>query len=713
MRLPETTSVECFNHPLVQDKDGVRDEVVSQSGLPFRSDWLESVVPVVIDFEEEGQLESFGLVQTTEVHARSFEFGTPNSSGHNQLIGVWADEYGNHYTSLNTKGNNNSQQRIIGSLTAPSGYIPYGLQEDDALLKVIRSSRLMREAGIDTEWITRVLEPKFIKFDDEFVNQENYKRLLAEKITAEFMASVSPSDENYDEALGELRKSTKALKNMVFFITTRAMRTPDRIGDFFCDETQEKVMDRLGRVFHAYNLTTKAGEELDVNKQGDVEYYFTELLPKLAATNLAKLHNIGLKHTFPVTGNVSALGGLVDLDSVAGAPLGFETEEPITLDDCLGDIVILLNDFERETDMQGLFHNLQALKIDVGKKPFERFCNNYMDSYLLERKFDDDIDKNRLSAAYFLLDANYCLDTIDDRSAIEAVKDYFRDAIENYKSKIVYKNDEERLYSAVQYLADDANRLFQEELHDNLVLPLSDSHVNTALDRTIDRIATTEKIAEAFRGYSYEWVDYPSYSYAGDVQKTLAKYFSDDEIETLEATFIVPIAQAIEDEFFIADAELVDMQEFERLIREHVQKEYIDKIDTTIIPDRITGEIKAKLEASLSGEMINNAHVVATCSNITKGELDSLPATFYTYTNPSITETLELTDMLKEYGDRKLRLLISDAQFDGFSLTTGQEFIQYDETHMWFSPKDVGSYVALVYEISDTSELCVVVYEHE
>lgn len=365
-----TNSFDCWRHHYIQD------EPVDTGGLPFSDEFLDQAFPAVISQEVVANHlpDKLSLGQVSPVHVRSYQIrlGKLAHDGEFQQTALWQDNYGNKFTNLSLKGNNFSRQEIIESWTAPSGYMLYGLMEDDALLRVLRSSRLLREAGVDTEWPVRIVEPKQLMFGSERVSQLEYKKRLVEQVLADA--------EDFEEA----SKIARAVTNMSFFVVTRAMKIADRPADFLEDDTAEAVQKRLNRVFSIYNQTNQADSDyriLNPDSIDDRSYYAEQLLPKLLARNLAKLHNAGLAHCFPVLGNVSALGGLVDLDSVIGESLELD-DAPVGFSEWRRDIQQL---FEDGRSLNTVLLHLENLELLRAVKSTVRI---FFDEYIASRGWD-------------------------------------------------------------------------------------------------------------------------------------------------------------------------------------------------------------------------------------------------------------------------------------------------------------------------------------
>jgi len=341
-------STPCFVHSEIQTN--IIPEV--PYSFPFSRDLLDSFTencPVVVGTEfgqEESQDQrnitgmlgdtAVGLRRLSPSHGRSYELfiGDPSNSTDAQVI--WGDEHGNRFSSLSTKGNNFSSPSVVESVTAPSGYMPYGLLETDSLLRVIRASEIMRQAEIDTEMIVRVLEPKFLRYptsDDEasnidtsveglYVTVPEFKR----RLLMDHWKTIA----DRTDAIDEFEKVTKAIEQMSFFITVRAMDIGTRVNDVvFCNrENRRKGIEKTFKIFNLYQgIDQSEMKPLVADDPESQERFFRGILPASIGYNLGKLHGLGLAHTYPGFGNVTALGGLVDLDSVRGASLGLGDPE--------------------------------------------------------------------------------------------------------------------------------------------------------------------------------------------------------------------------------------------------------------------------------------------------------------------------------------------------------------------------------------------------
>lgn len=401
----KTDTVETFTHPKIAN------EPVEMEGLPFGDDFFVGEVPIAIKHVPGTGDER--LVSLGNLHGRSYvlnETADPNQA--------WTDRYGNPFTTLSTKGNNFSRPDMVRSATAPSGFLPYGLQEGDSLLRVLRASRLMREGGVDTEWIVRVEEPKQLNFKGRMVEPAEYKQLLLASCLGE--TAINGSGVDITESAKEASDIAAAIKDMDFFVTLRAMATPYRASEMINVDLQA-----MREVFDAYNLIAphrsddfemlglpkSLGGKLEHPEDSldllgtDAEVYFAEVLPKLLGLNFARMHNLNLVHNFGVGGNITALGGIIDLDGVKGPALGLGDKQPGSAE-FASDLNQFIND-QLDT-FRLLFNDLfpEPIGNENRTKVFEAFATNLLVTYLNHRDFGMENNSGHQDVIAFLIHLN-------------------------------------------------------------------------------------------------------------------------------------------------------------------------------------------------------------------------------------------------------------------------------------------------------------------
>lgn len=336
--MPLLTTIETFPLDAVKDEP-VPTEIYGFEGLPEIVKNVLAECPVVLSLDSGSQLklpfdgafESQGahnrvytLRQATPEHRRSFiveggELGKP-----------WQDEFDNYYGVFTLKGNNFTHSQLIETATAHDRYIGYGLQESAVIERVLRASDMLRRAGIGTEYIVGLAEPTGLQLRDNEVTVYHqpmdvidYKRHLAEKFWRDLPVE-GQSLSQFTEIFSKLERST-------FYISMRATDTAYRYSDIHQYSEARRI------VFEEANK--RLGTQYDHNEHEDWERFTSEQFTPRLATNMARLHALGLAHRFPNHLNISAFGSIVDLDSVHGEPLGFG-DDPITAEDIARDIFI-------------------------------------------------------------------------------------------------------------------------------------------------------------------------------------------------------------------------------------------------------------------------------------------------------------------------------------------------------------------------------------
>lgn len=553
-------SVPAFLHTEIQGEQ--LPEV--PPNFPFTRAFLDRFVdfcPVVVEIgeTEKGQpgitsklLDTTNVVlrQTSPQHGRSYEILLGEMEPSVPAMAFWQDEHGNGFSSLSLKGNNFSKADIFTSSTAPSGYIPHGLQETDSFLRVTRASRIMREQGVDTEMVVRVVEPKTFRINKhetetdvaienqfEYVTLPEYKRRLLLTYWREIAET--------DNALEKFADVTKAINEMSFFVTLRAMSTDVRIADI-CEPTHFKdCRNQLGKVFEVYNqlyANTPNFEKLDINKDKDIKEYAGIVLPELIGKNLALLHRAGLYHNFPTYGNLNALGGIIDLDSVKGAPLGLG-DAPATADNYHADLMYFLSQDGDHSDIRRLFEVFNMLSgYDHPlhtELHIKQFRPSFVESYM-QHRFPAILEDDKL------MDANELEQMVQTMNYLQLHTDMTPDLLLARELKMLCPNPKlpERPFMVMK--AEEELTEFSTSLH--------------------------QKLDELFINQQLEWL-----------QKT------PEEILEFGAVFAATAATAIIDEFY----EYLNMQVTERVVRLRQLEDHNSEVET-LADTFISPELKAE-----------------------------------------------------------------------------------------------------------------------
>ncbi len=271
---------------------------------PLKRGHIPNLATIVTDLSHNP--DGTKLRHISPAHGRSFELLT----GRDNTTILFADKFGNIFTSITIKGNALRSPGVGISESQPSGYYFSGLQDGTAIGRITKASQILRANGVDTEIILKIMEPKKLpSFADVTDNMESIKDFK------ELMPGF------YD-----LSKTDQAQVLITpLIITVRGMSCPERLEDM----KQAHYLNchrKISAVFKRINLVEKTRgsqtPQLDPDKENDIDFYLEEYLPQRIGANLGLMHSAGLTHHYLTTHNINAMGGIVDLDSVTGKPLG-------------------------------------------------------------------------------------------------------------------------------------------------------------------------------------------------------------------------------------------------------------------------------------------------------------------------------------------------------------------------------------------------------
>lgn len=345
------------------------------------------------------------LVQTSAHHARSYEIPLPKS----QIGTIWLDRNGILFGAVNIKGNNLEDPRIERDDNSPSGFRVNGLLEETALERIVMVSELLSALGIDSEKIEAIIRPEELIVDGRRVTIEEFRTFLMDKTRSD---SSAPKPFSLGWLTGQAADKTvttedlpdvdRFLKNLSLVFIIRSQQVPERPRDLEQAKTPEEFNRMMSRVFAFINTrdafeAQSEGREprvLSADNPTDVEFYFTDYLPKRLAVNIAKFHNAGLTHGFLTGHNVSLAGSIYDLDSVYGPILG-DKLEPDQKEDIIKLIDELGSTFSiQRSDRVGSKFGRQIpyFKEALAGKYMHRFFVSFVETYLGNREFDVDLD---------------------------------------------------------------------------------------------------------------------------------------------------------------------------------------------------------------------------------------------------------------------------------------------------------------------------------
>lgn len=369
----------------------VQGTPILTNGVPLKEGHIPafSLVSVNGEFQDNPTVLKDRLIRVSPIHGRSYELPIDNTRNV-----FWADEYGNVFSVLTTKGNNLENPTLLTQYPTPSGYAVYGLQDSESMVRILRASEILRANNVDTEAIVKVIEPTELPFGDKLIPLEDVKAQLLIKTWEQSDANEeAPSKE-------DVASISLALDNMTFFITVRALQVAERLQDLTQSEKNEDFEQMMNRVFIYVNQYEQLRRKKDAsyepkqfkaNNGQDITEYFGDYLPRKLGANFGKMHKLKLVHFFPHPGNISASGGIYDLDSIRGEVLDCG-DEKVTEANIGDDIVKLMNGVDHRSD--GLLFTLENLqkKGFVDKDPMIKFrlMSAFFKEYINQRGWADD-----------------------------------------------------------------------------------------------------------------------------------------------------------------------------------------------------------------------------------------------------------------------------------------------------------------------------------
>ncbi len=368
-------SVPFIKHP------GFHGASVSEEYFPF-SDKLDNLACAFIPENQSEEDDSSSHHRISDIHGRSFQI----NFGENTAV-LWADQYGNIFTSLGTKGSSLEHPVAINNPQAPGNFSFYGLQDSRSISRIVIASQLMRQANIDTELIARIYEPLEFPIEGASLTRDQFKKRLVKD-------AWDRTENKAGEGLAEredVPALSQSLNQTAFLITLRGMRVPERLADLAQASPKDKELI-LKRAITAVNVYESARAKIagtvpikfDPDSPQSVSEYLTDYIPQNLGRNMAKLHRLGLAFRSASELNITLSGGFPDLDTVKGQALGLG-DEPITKDDFANDLWEAAFTFEKlDLYMPG----------KLTKETLNKAKRKMLRTYTLESGLEEDVVTN-------------------------------------------------------------------------------------------------------------------------------------------------------------------------------------------------------------------------------------------------------------------------------------------------------------------------------
>jgi hypothetical protein len=328
----------------------VNNEPVGSSLFPFiRSTRIFGQVVLPEDFHTTGETNGTRIRQT-HVHYRNAEVVT----GPNGVF--WEDEFGNFFSTLTAKGGDAQNLRVIRTNRDDLGYFVWGLEDTWGLGRKIIASRILRQAGVDTEVIEVLFHPSKLPVDDTLYSTEPTETSLSPFATVLLAKAANNGTHEtktvfrgaYEANIKDVAGAFQYLQSVDFFVEYRGTLSPFSLQDLLLSKDRDDFMGKMRRLLTVVNLSeeiqfkrgnTQRAEYFDLTNASLFDY-FCRYLPKRLAVNIARSHNKQIAFRAITPGNVEGNGGFKDLEYVVGKEFNDYMQGEIA-DDTTGAAIII------------------------------------------------------------------------------------------------------------------------------------------------------------------------------------------------------------------------------------------------------------------------------------------------------------------------------------------------------------------------------------
>ncbi len=210
---------------------------------------------------------------------------------------------------------------------------PKGLGESyryDELERYFFSSQYLREQGLPTDWVTRVLAVDYIQLNGKRVNAKEIllnfanNRLKWIKNLPCFAEDKIARPDVFEHVL---RRYLEKMESTEIYIIERFLPVETRLGDLALarniDELQMLLASAVqwAQIQDFRFLSYKLNQMPDIANENGLVMFFTHWLPASMGMHLRELHKRQVVHGFAHEQNWMTIGALADCDSLKGLPI--------------------------------------------------------------------------------------------------------------------------------------------------------------------------------------------------------------------------------------------------------------------------------------------------------------------------------------------------------------------------------------------------------
>lgn len=309
------------------------------------------------------------------------------------------DEFGDVYTDFSIKGADCSLLNVSYNRIEANNVRVHGMLDASTFRRCQTVSRILREAGVLTEWPILHMRPKY--FPDDDVNLNVFKNWLYTNYVREQIGYRSKPDlaQNAD-SIGTAGIVGEGISAMNFSVMYRAMLSHVRLWEVDEHMQSGELNRHVAAAISSLQLRKPTHfsiwnelEALDANSPKDQQHYLIHILPSAMGENLARFHNTNSFHKYLHEGNWTLAGEIVDLDSVRSIVVDPDDGQEITVPARLNEVFSQVLSILEIAKITGMYEPdiTQQEKDEYTSNNTEVMWDKFRESYFAERFIADDI----------------------------------------------------------------------------------------------------------------------------------------------------------------------------------------------------------------------------------------------------------------------------------------------------------------------------------
>ena len=306
---------------------------------------------------------------------------------------VWAGpERGDIYGASTVKGTAMYQKISIEVYKDEEGYVRFkanGLMEDKVVPRIKEISLYMRKNGLPTEMIRSIKKLEFVYIKED----KNWKKIPINEWKQKVLEEAKFRNEPNIDALKNYLEKTD------FIALERDVQVDERLVDLKDAILEGRLKNFLKPIFKWLNAATygrDGGLIYGTPSPGifnltdtDIKRYIIDFLPTQMGLYLGRFHRLGLTHRYLHDQNWTAVGTVVDLDSVEGDS-AVRHDHVNTDYDFAKDLEQTVNEVRSLADIFARHYNLDTEQL------YKEILGKFVLNYFRERKVKD-FDSIRLN----------------------------------------------------------------------------------------------------------------------------------------------------------------------------------------------------------------------------------------------------------------------------------------------------------------------------